>query len=278
MLRVNDLTKTYGTGEEAEEALKGVSLEIEGNEKVAMIGPSGAGKSTFVQCINRLTDPTSGDVYLDDVELTGLSKKELRKARRDIGMIFQEYCLVDRLTVMENVLSGRLGYLSTWKALRRDFPPEDVEYAYDTLELIGMEGHADDRADELSGGQRQRVGIGRAILQRPKIMLADEPTSSLDPETSRIVMELLSEIAERENIPLLINIHEVQLAVEYADRIVGLTNGEKVFDGPPEELDEEMKDRIYRGGQSKEQVESSEDEKVDAADSSSETKFLKSDT
>jgi len=244
MLQIEDMRKTYDTGDEA---LRGVSFEVAGNEKVAIIGPSGAGKSTLVQCINRLTEPTGGTVRLDDTELTALGTSDLRAARRDIGMIFQEYNLVDRLTVMENVLSGRLGYLNAWDAFRRNFPPEDVEYAYDTLELVGMEGFENDRADELSGGQRQRVGIARAILQRPKILLADEPTSSLDPETSRIVMELLSDIAQREDIPVLINIHEVPLAEDHADRIIGLTEGEKVFDGPAEDLDQEMKDVIYRG-------------------------------
>jgi phosphonate transport system ATP-binding protein len=244
MLQIEDMRKTYDTGDEA---LRGVSFEVAGNEKVAIIGPSGAGKSTLVQCINRLTEPTGGTVRLDDTELTALGTSDLRAARRDIGMIFQEYNLVDRLTVMENVLSGRLGYLNAWDAFRRNFPPEDVEYAYDTLELVGMEGFENDRADELSGGQRQRVGIARAILQRPKILLADEPTSSLDPETSRIVMELLSDIAQREDIPVLINIHEVPLAEDHADRIIGLTEGEKVFDGPAEDLDQDMKDVIYRG-------------------------------
>jgi len=246
MLSINNLKKTYSTGDEA---LKGVSLEISGNEQVAIIGPSGAGKSTLVQCINRLTEPTEGDVYLGDRELTKLSKSELRKARRRIGMIFQEYNLIDRLTVMENTLSGRLGYVSTWDAFRRNFPEEDIKYAYETLDLVGMEEFADDRADELSGGQRQRVGIARALLQRPDILLADDQTTSLDPETSRIVMELLGDIAERENIPILINIHEVHLAEEHVDRIIGLTKGEVVFDGPVEELDEESKDVIYRGEQ-----------------------------
>lgn len=244
MLKIENLKKTYDTGDEA---LKGVSLEIKGNEQVAIIGPSGAGKSTLVQCINRLTEPTGGNVYLGDQELTKLKKDELRNARRRIGMIFQEYNLVDRLTVMENALSGRLGYVSTWDAFRRNFPEEDIEYAYETLDLVGMEEFADDRADELSGGQRQRVGIARALLQRPDILLADEPTSSLDPETSRIVMELLGDIAERENIPILINIHEVHLAEEHVDRIIGLTDGEVVFDGPANELDEDSKDVIYRG-------------------------------
>ncbi|MEY7850096.1 phosphonate ABC transporter ATP-binding protein [Natrarchaeobius sp. A-rgal3] len=247
MLDVEELSKTYDTGDEA---LKGVSADLTGNEIVAMIGPSGAGKSTFVRCINRLVEPTGGKVVLDGVEITGLSKKELRKERRNVGMIFQEYNLFERLTVMENVLSGRLGYTSKWKSFTRRFEQEDIERAYEVLDIVGMHGFENNRASELSGGQRQRVGIARAILQRPKLILADEPTSSLDPETSATVMELLRTIGKTEDIPILINIHEVPLAEEFSDRIVGLHDGELVFEGPPEELGEQAKGVIYRGEQS----------------------------
>ncbi|MFC4541133.1 phosphonate ABC transporter ATP-binding protein [Halosolutus amylolyticus] len=243
MLRTENLGKTYATGDEA---LKDVSVEIGGREVVAMIGPSGAGKSTFVRCINRLTEPTAGTVTLDGTELTALGKKELRNARRDIGMVFQEYNLVERLTVMENVLSGRLGYVSTWKAFRRNFSQKDVQRAYDLLELVGLDDMENKRVDELSGGQRQRVGIARAVIQEPKIILADEPTSSLDPETSRDVMRLLTDIAVDRNIPVLINIHEVHLAEQYADRILGLHDGNLVFDGRTAELTGDAKDVIYR--------------------------------
>lgn len=244
MLQVTDLSKTYPGGEEA---LKEVSAAISGNEIVAMIGPSGAGKSTFVRCINRLTEPTSGSIKLDDAEITSFSKKELRQARRDIGMVFQEYNLVERLTVMENVLSGRLGYVSNLTAFRRKFPEEDVKQARRTLDRVGLLTYENDRVDELSGGQRQRVGIARAILQNPKIILADEPTSSLDPETSREVLDLLTEIAADEDIPVLINIHELELALEYADRLIGLHSGEVVFKGSPSEFDESVEGTIYRG-------------------------------
>jgi len=244
MLETENLGKTYPTGDEA---LCDVSVTIDGREVVAMIGPSGAGKSTFVRCINRLVEPTTGRVLLDDSELTGLDDDELRNARRDIGMVFQEYNLVERLTVMENVLSGRLGYVSNWAALRRNFPPEDVERAYELLDLVGLDGMEDKRVDELSGGQRQRVGIARAVVQEPKIVLADEPTSSLDPETSRDVMELLTDIAVDRDVPVLINIHEVDLAEKYADRILGLHDGELVFDGPAADLTSESKGVIYRG-------------------------------
>ena len=252
MLGVSDLVKIYPNGEKA---LKGVTMEIEGDEIVSIIGPSGAGKSTLIRCVNRLTEPTEGRIVLDGEEITDLSKKELRNARRDMGMIFQEFNLVERLTVMENVLSGRLGYMSSWRAFRRKFDEEDIRHAYEVLDRVGMAGHEDDRADELSGGQRQRVGIARAIIQRPKILLVDEPTSSLDPETSRAVMDLLTEIAKDERIPVLINIHEVHLATEFADRIVGLRDGEIVFEGPPTDLDEDARDRIYRGGETREALE-----------------------
>ncbi|WP_331234830.1 phosphonate ABC transporter ATP-binding protein [Natronorarus salvus] len=243
MLEVKDLTKIYPTGDQA---LDGVSLSVEGNNTVAVIGPSGAGKSTLIRCINRLVEPTSGEVWLDEVELTSLSKSELRKERRDIGMVFQEYGLVERLTVMENVLSGRLGYVSFLKSFRRKYPSEDVRHAYDVLERVGLGGFEDKRVDELSGGQRQRVGIARAVIQRPKLMLVDEPTSSLDPETSHAVMDLLTEIADESNIPVLINIHEVHLAEEFSDRIVGLTDGQIVFEGPVKDLTDDVKDTIYR--------------------------------
>jgi phosphonate transport system ATP-binding protein len=246
MLRVTDLRKTYPTGDEA---LTGVTTSVEGSETVAMIGPSGAGKSTFIRCVNRLTEPSGGEVVLDDTELTGLGDDALRSARRDIGMIFQEYNLVERLTVMENVLTGRLGYVSAWQAFRRSFPAEDVERAYEILDRVGLGDMENKRVDELSGGQRQRVGIARAVIQQPKILLVDEPTSSLDPETSNTVMRLLTDIAAERAVPVLINIHEVDLAMEHADRIVGLHDGELVFEGSPSELDQQGLDQVYRGAE-----------------------------
>ncbi len=246
MLDVKNLQKTYPTGDEA---LTGVSVAIEGSETVAMIGPSGAGKSTFIRCINRLTEPTDGTVTLDETQLTKLDDEALRAARRDIGMIFQEYNLVERLTVMENVLTGRLGYVSTWQAFRRSFPPDDIERAYEILDRVGLGGMANKRVDALSGGQRQRVGIARAVIQEPKILLVDEPTSSLDAETSDTVMRLLTDIAGERSVPVLINIHQVELAMDYADRILGLHDGELVFEGTPAELNEAGLDRVYRGAE-----------------------------
>lgn len=246
MLEIEDLVKVYSTGDRA---LDGVSTSIQGNTIVAMIGPSGAGKSTFMRCINRLVEPTSGQVRLDGTEITSLSKKKLRQERRNMGMVFQEYGLVERLSVMENTLSGRLGYVGLWDSFRRNYSSEDIQKAYATLDRVGLSGMENKRADELSGGQRQRVGIARAVLQNPKLLLVDEPTSSLDPESSKKVMELLTEIAQEENIPVLINIHEVHLAEEFADRILGLSDGELVFEGSVTELTDDVKDLIYRGSE-----------------------------
>jgi len=263
MLTIDSLRKVYDSGDIA---LADVSLDVSGSETVAIIGPSGAGKSTLVRCLNRLVEPTSGTVRLDGVDVTALPEKRLPEIRRDMGMIFQEYNLIERLTVMENVLSGRLGYLSSWRAFRRDFPQHDVDRAFEILDRVGLSGFENNRADELSGGQRQRVGIARAVIQEPKLMLVDEPTSSLDPETSRDVMDLLTELAADEGVPVLLNIHEVDLAVEYADRIVGLTNGRVVYDGPASGVDESIEDTIYRDGQQSSRTSTSESIPADDAE------------
>ena len=242
MLEVSGLEKTYPTGDHA---LRGVSFTVEGRDAVFVIGPSGAGKSTLLRCINRLVEPDRGSVRLHGVDVTALDPRALRTARRRMGMIFQEFNLVERLTVMENVLSGRLGYVGLWQAWRRRFPAEDVETAYRTLARVGLEGFENKRADELSGGQRQRVGIARALVQRPQILLVDEPTSSLDPRTSETVMALITDLAAEDGIPALVNIHDVPLARAFARRIVGLAAGRIVFDGPPAALDEAALERIY---------------------------------
>ncbi|MDP2625907.1 MAG: phosphonate ABC transporter ATP-binding protein [Candidatus Rokubacteria bacterium] len=244
MLEVSALAKRYPTGDEA---LRGVSLTVGNDEVVFVIGPSGAGKSTLIRCINRLVEPDAGSITLDGLEITTLPPAELRRARRQMGMIFQEFNLVERLTVMENVLSGRLGYVGLWQAWRRRFPPEDVAMAFATLRRVGLEGMENKRADALSGGQRQRVGIARALVQRPKILLVDEPTSSLDPKTSEAVMALITELADEERIPALINIHDVPLARRFARRIIGLSAGRVVFEGPPAALDRAALGVIYGG-------------------------------
>ena len=244
MLEVAGLLKTYPTGDRA---LRGVSLTMKAAEVVFVIGPSGAGKSTLIRCINRLVEPDAGSIRLDGVEITRLTGAELRRARRHMAMIFQEFNLVERLTVMENVLSGRLGYVGLWQAWRRRFPPQDVELAFETLARVGLAGFENKRADALSGGQRQRVGIARALVQRPKILLVDEPTSSLDPRTSEAVMALITRLAAEEQIPTLVNIHDVALARRFARRILGLNQGLFVFEGAPESLTREALDLIYRG-------------------------------
>jgi phosphonate transport system ATP-binding protein len=225
--------------------LKGVSFAVPSGQIVGLIGPSGAGKSTLIRCVNRLVEPTGGRIFLDDLEVTALSRSELRKARRRIGMIFQEFALVERLTVMENVLSGRLGYVPFWRSFARRYPPPDVDKAFALLARVGVLDQVDKRADALSGGQRQRVGVARALEQDPELLLIDEPTASLDPKTSRQIMRLIREICAERNLPAIINIHDVLLAQAFVDRIVGLRVGEVVFDGLPSALSPEILTRIY---------------------------------
>lgn len=212
---------------------------------MALIGPSGAGKSTLIRCVNRLVEPTSGAVRLGDEVLTKLSSGKLRRARRRMGMIFQEYALVERLTVMENVLSGRLGYVGFWTSWLRRFPQQDINAAFNLLDRVGLTGMEDKRADALSGGQRQRVGIARALIQDPDLLLVDEPTASLDPKTSRQIMRLLQELCSERGLTAVINIHDVPLAKMFAERVVGLQAGRVVFDGPPDSLTPDALTQIY---------------------------------
>jgi len=242
MLRIERLEKQYKTGDRA---LNGVSFEVVAGQVVGLIGPSGAGKSTLIRCINRLVEPTAGKIYLNETEITALSRRGLGRVRRRIGMIFQEYALVERLTVMENVLSGRLGYVPFWRSFTRRYPQADVDKAFALLDRVGLSDHADKRADALSGGQRQRVGIARALEQDPELLLVDEPTASLDPKTSRQIMRLICEIGAERHLPTIINIHDVVLAQQFVQRIIGLRAGEVVFDGPPSALDDDMLTRIY---------------------------------
>jgi len=242
MLSVETLTKVYKTGDKA---LSDVSFTVPRGQVVGLIGPSGAGKSTLIRCVNRLVEPSSGAVILNDLDLTTLGTRDLRRARRRIGMIFQEYALVERLTVMENVLSGRLGYVPFWRSFTRRFPGTDIATAYRLLDRVGLSAHADKRADALSGGQRQRVGIARALAQDPELLLVDEPTASLDPKTSRQIMRLIVEICRERDLPAIINIHDVVLAQQFTDRIIGLQAGRVVFDGPPAQLTEAVLTTIY---------------------------------
>jgi len=244
MLTLKNLSKSYVAGTPV---LTDVSLDIDAHGITAIIGASGTGKSTLIRCINRLVEPTAGEILFDGADLARLSGAALRRARRHIGMVFQEYNLVERLTVMENLLSGRLGYVSAWRAWRRKFPPEDIRKAYELLDIVGLTGFANQRADALSGGQRQRVGIARAVMQEPKLLLADEPTSSLDPKTSVEIMDLLTEVGRSRGIPVLVNMHDVELAKRFADRIIGMTGGRIVFDGPAAQLDDATLTMIYGG-------------------------------
>lgn len=242
MLKLDGVSKTYKTGDKA---LRQVCFEVPAGQVVGLIGPSGAGKSTLIRCINRLVEPSGGSIMLGGTDLTRLNGRDLRKARRRIGMIFQEYALVERLTVMENVLSGRLGYVPVWKSFLRRFPADDVSLAFTLLDRVGLAEHYNKRADALSGGQRQRVGIARALEQNPELLLVDEPTASLDPKTSRQIMRLIRSACQERNLPAIINIHDVMLAQQFSDRIIGLRGGEVVFDGLPEALTNEVLTRIY---------------------------------
>lgn len=242
MLELRSLSNRYDTGDVA---LKGVDLSVGTGEVIGLIGASGAGKSTLIRCINRLVEPTAGSIELSGVELTSLPAGQLRRQRRRMGMIFQEYALVERLSVMENALSGRLGYTGFWASTFRRFPTADVQRALALLERVGLSAHIDKRADALSGGQRQRVGIVRALMQSPDLLLVDEPTASLDPKTGREVMRLIVELASENNVAAIVNIHDVELAKRFLPRIVGLRAGEVVFDGPPSKLDDEALTLIY---------------------------------
>ena len=263
MLRIENLEKRYQTGDLA---LNNVNLEIPKGQVMALIGPSGAGKSTLIRCVNRLVEPTGGKVFLGDLELAHLGATELRRARRRMGMIFQEYALVERLSVMENVLSGRLGYVGFWRSYFRKFPQSDIDEAFSLLQRVGLDHMADKRADELSGGQRQRVGICRALIQNPDLLLVDEPTASLDPKTSRQIMRLICELCEERQLAAIINIHDVLLAQMFARRIVGLQLGSIVYDGPPDQLSPDVLTQIYGAEDWEATIEATKDLDEDEAD------------
>jgi phosphonate transport system ATP-binding protein len=253
-LVIRNLVKEYAPGKPV---LKDISLEFNNSDLVAIIGPSGTGKSTLIRCVNRLVEPTSGAILLDGIDLVALRGKALRHARRNIGMVFQEYNLVERLTVMENLLTGRLGYTSALNAWLRRFTSQDMARAFEMLDVVGLRDFANQRADSLSGGQRQRVGIARAVMQQPALILADEPTSSLDPKTSVEIMELLQHVAQAQNIPVIVNMHDVELAKRFARRIIGMSHGHVVYDGAPDGLSDAILRQVYGGGSS-EASESSE--------------------
>jgi phosphonate transport system ATP-binding protein len=242
MLRIQNLRKVFPNGTVA---LKDLSLTVPDGEFLVIIGLSGSGKSTLLRCVNRLVEPTAGQIWLDDVELTKLSQNELREARKRIGMIFQQFNLVKRSSVLTNVLSGRLGSTNPLQSLVGRFSPRDYQRAYTNLDRVGIPEKAAQRADTLSGGQQQRVAIARALMQDPTLMLADEPVASLDPATSHSVMKYLEEINQQDGITVLCNLHFLSLARRYATRVIALKDGEIVFDGLPAEIDERRFREIY---------------------------------
>jgi len=241
VLEVRNLRAGYAD----REILKGISFDLKADDFFAIIGPSGAGKSTLIRCVNRLVEPKSGEVIFNGKDIVKLSLSDLRVERRNIGMIFQEFNLIERLSVMDNVLTGRLGYTGTLRSVFRMFTREEIKQALVLLDRVGLGDHIDKRADRLSGGQRQRVGIARALIQNPKLLLVDEPTSSLDPKISREVMGLIREMAREFHIPVLCNIHDVDLACDFCTHVIGLQDGIKKFEGPPAKLDKQALQEIY---------------------------------
>lgn len=243
LLQIQELRVVYPNGTEA---LKEITLQADAGEIVAIIGRSGAGKSTLLRCINGLQKVSAGTILLDSEEVTAMPEGELAKLRQRIGFIWQEFNLVDRLPALTNVLTGRLGHNPSVQSLLGFFPEEHRQVAVRNLERVNLLHRARHRADRLSGGEKQRVAIARAMSQEPKIILADEPVASLDPELAIQVMEILARVAREDGVLTLINIHQVELARRFADRVIGIARGTVVFDGKPEELTETILDRIYR--------------------------------
>ncbi len=243
MIEVRGVRKVYPNGHEA---LKDISFSIPAGQMVAIIGRSGAGKSTLLRCMNGIIPVTSGQIAINDVGITEASPREQMIARRRIGFVYQEYNLVERSTAFRNVLSGRLGQMSPWLSAFGIFPRAERERALVSLDRVQLLHKAGDRADRLSGGEKQRVSIARALAQEPWVILADEPVASLDPTLAHEVMGFLRRAATEERIPVLVNIHDVSLAQEYADRMIGIAEGQVEFDGTPGELTADIQRRIYR--------------------------------
>lgn len=239
LIRIRALTKRYGDNA----VLRGVDLDIGAGQFVVVLGQSGAGKSTLLRCMNRLADPDSGELTVAGMQASG--KCDRRALRRQVAMIFQHHNVVPRLSVLRNVLTGRLGSVPTWSSVLQLFPADDIQLAHESLSRVGLAHKANDRTDSLSGGQQQRVGIARALAQRPRVILADEPVASLDPRTSRQVLQYLRDATRELGITVVCNLHQVDYAREFGDRIVGLAHGRVVFDGRPDALHEEALHRIY---------------------------------
>ncbi len=241
MLKIENVSKTYPNGTQA---LKNVSFEVQDGEFLVVIGLSGSGKSTLLRCINRLIEPTEGKIYWNDTDVTAAGPAELREIRRNIGMVFQQFNLVKRSSVLTNVLSGRLGYANPWLSLLGIWPQAEKERAIKALERVGIADKAYNRADALSGGQQQRVGIARALMQEPKLILADEPVASLDPVLSHSILQYLEQL-NKEGITVICSLHFLDLVHRYATRVVALKDGIKVFEGTPAEIDRAKFKEIY---------------------------------
>lgn len=242
MLKIEKLSKTYDSGTYA---LQDVSLVIDPGEFVVVLGKSGSGKSTLLRCINRLVEPTSGRIFLNETEITGASPSRLRELRKKIGMVFQQYNLVERFSVQTNVLSGKLASMSNIASFLNLFPQADVEKSRQVLNRLGLAGKDLKRSDKLSGGQQQRVGLARALMQNPQLILADEPVSSLDPATSNQIMDLLAEFNEKDGMAVICNLHLPSLAKAYGSRIIVLSKGRIVYDGSPTDLSEDKLNSFY---------------------------------
>jgi len=242
MIEVRGLSRDYGTTI----ALRDVDLQVPRGEFCVVLGPSGAGKSTLLRCINRLIEPGAGEIRIDGTKMTG-ERKQLREARRHLGMIFQDHNLVPRLSVLKNVLTGRLASMPALASLLQWFPQADIDIALNCLGRVDLADKAYARADRLSGGQQQRVGVARALAQQPGAILADEPVASLDPKSARVVLGDLRRAAHDLGIAVLCNLHQVEYAIEFADRIIGLSAGRIVFEGAPDLLEESALERIYPG-------------------------------
>ena len=242
MLEIKNLTKVYEGGVQA---LDNVSFSVEQGEFLAVIGLSGSGKSTLLRCINRLVEPTEGQIIWNGVDVTSANQSELRLIRRKIGMVFQHFNLVERSQVITNVLSGRLGYINPALSLINRFPESDTEAALKQLERVEIADQAYKRADELSGGQQQRVGIARAMVQEPEMILADEPVASLDPVLAHSIMQYLEKINQEDGVTVLCSLHFLDLVHRYADRAIALNEGKLMFDGSPQAIDDEKFKEIY---------------------------------
>jgi len=241
LLTIENLTKVYPNGTIA---LKDVNFTVNDGEFLVVIGLSGSGKSTLLRCINRLIEPTEGRILWDDIDITRASTAELRQLRRHVGMVFQQFNLVRRSTVITNVLSGRLGYANPWLSLLGIWPKADRERAMNALERMGIADKAFTRADTLSGGQQQRVGIARTLMQEPKLVLADEPVASLDPVLAHSILHYL-ELLNKEGITVICSLHFLDLVHRYATRVIGLKDGIKIFEGLPQEIDRARFKEIY---------------------------------